>query len=180
MIHPLSDVQSKNIGENTRIWQYVVVLSEAEIGSNCNICSHCFIENKVKIGNNVTIKFFVEICDGVTIEDDVFIAPHVSFTNDMNPRSKKTLVEPVPTLIKKGASIAAGVTVIPGITIGEYAFVAAGSVLTKDIPPFTFWAGVPAKHKGYVTLEGEILGMDLVSSKTGKKYKYINEQLVLA
>ncbi len=133
MIHPLSDVQTKNIGENTTIWQYCVVLPEAEIGDNCNICSHCFIENKVKIGNNVTIKNGVYLYDGITIEDDVFIGPNATFCNDRYPKSKNKDFKLEPIVIKKGASIGANATVLPGVTIGENSLVAAGAVVTKDI-----------------------------------------------
>lgn len=170
MIHPLSDVQSTNIGENTKIWQYCVVLKGAQIGSNCNICSHCFIENDVIIGNNVTLKFYVELCDGVTLEDDVFVAPNVSFTNDLSPRSKKILRQPEKTLIKKGASIAAGASIIPGVIIGRYAFIGLGSVVTKNIPDFTVWIGNPARQTGYVTKDGIFLDMNLICKRTGAQY----------
>lgn len=179
-IHPLADVQTTKIGSDTRIWQYTVVLAGAEIGSNCNICSHCFIENDVKLGNNVTLKFFVELCDGITLEDDVFVAMHVSFTNDTNPRSKKTLATPAKTLVKKGASIGANAVIAPGVTIGEYAFIAPGAVVSRDVPPFTFWAGVPAKHKGYVNKDCEILDMDLICKKTGRRYTWMNNEIVEA
>ncbi len=178
MIHPLSDVQTKNIGRNTNIWQFTVVLPNAKIGDNCNICSHCFIENDVIIGNNVTLKFYVELCDGVTLEDDVFIAMNVSFTNDINPRSKKHLAKPSKTLIKKGASIAAGTAILPGIIIGEYSMIGAGSVVTKNIPPYQVWYGNPAVHKGYVTKEGEIIGLNLNSKNSARKFKYQNNDLI--
>ena len=134
MIHPLSDVQSKNIGENTNIWQYCVVLSGAKIGSNCNICSHCFIENDVTIGNNVTVKNGVYLYDGITVQDDVFIGPNATFCNDKYPKSKNKDFELQQILIKKGASIGANATILPGVTIGENALVAAGAVVTKDVP----------------------------------------------
>lgn len=178
MIHPFADVKSTKIGKDTRIWQFAVILAGAEIGENCNICSHCFIENDVKVGNNVTLKFYVELCDGITLEDDVFIAPHVSFTNDTNPRSKKLLFNPAKTLVKKGASIGANVAIAPGVTIGQYAFIAPGAVVTCDIPAFSFWAGVPAKQKGFVTPQCEILGMDLVCKKTGKQFSWLNNEIV--
>lgn len=175
MIHPLSDVQSKNIGEGTNIWQYVVILPNAKIGSNCNICTHCFIENDVTIGNNVTLKFYVELCDGVTLEDNVFIAPHVSFTNDPAPRSKKKLITPSRTIVKQGASISAGTSIKPGVTIGKYAFIGLGSVITKDIPPFTVWFGNPARQTGYITKNAEFLDMQLRSKLDGKQYLLNNE-----
>ena len=137
MIHPLSDVQSKNIGEGTSIWQFCVVLSGAKIGKNCNICSNCFIENDVVIGDNVTVKNGVSLYDGMRIEDDVFIGPNVSFCNDRYPKSKNKNFKLEPIIIKKGASIGANVTILPGVTIGENSLVAAGAVVTKDVEPNT-------------------------------------------
>lgn len=133
MIHPLSDVQSNNIGDNTNIWQFCVVLKDAVIGENCNICSHCFIENNVKIGNNVTVKNGVFLYDGITIEDDVFIGPNATFCNDRYPKSKNKNFKLEPIVIKKGASIGANATILPGITIGENAMIGAGSIVTKDV-----------------------------------------------
>ncbi len=133
MIHPLSDVQTKNIGEDTNIWQFSVVLEGAVIGKNCNICSHCFIENDVKIGDNVTIKNGVSLYDGITIEDDVFIGPNAAFCNDKYPKSKNKNFKLEPIVIKKGASIGANATILPGVTIGENVLIAAGAVVTKDI-----------------------------------------------
>jgi len=118
-IHQLSDVQTKNIGEDTKIWQYCVILEGAQIGSNCNICSHCFIENDVKIGNNVTIKCGVQLYDGITIEDNVFIGPNATFTNDKYPKSKNKDWEKEGILIEAGASIGANATILPGIKIGK-------------------------------------------------------------
>ncbi len=133
MIHPLSDVQSKNIGENTNVWQFCVVLPKAVIGSNCNICSHCLIENDVIIGNNVTVKCGVQIWDGMRVEDNVFIGPNVTFCNDRHPksRSKNWKIEPV--VIKKGAMIGANTTILPGVVIGENAIIGAGSIVTKNV-----------------------------------------------
>ena len=133
MIHSLSDVQSKNIGKNTNIWQFCVILPNAKIGNNCNICSHCFIENDVKIGNNVTVKCGVQLWDGITIEDNVFIGPNVTFCNDKYPRSKCYPNEFLKTVVKKGASIGANATILPGVTIGENAMIAAGAVVTKNV-----------------------------------------------
>ena len=161
MISKYSDIQSTKIGENTRIWQFCVVLPGAEIGANCNICSHIFIEDEVIIGDNVTIKCGVQLWDGITIEDDVFIGPNVTFTNESIPRSRvydKSKFKT--TLIKKGASIGANVTILPGIVIGEYALIGAGSLVNKNIPPYTLWYGNPATQKGYVTKSGVILDMN--------------------
>ena len=146
MIHNLADVQSKNIGKDTNIWQFCVVLPKAEIGENCNICSHCFIENDVKIGNNVAIKNCVQLWDGITIEDDVFIGANVTFTNDKYPRSKNHEYKQLKTIVKKGASIGANATILPDITIGENSMVGAGSVVTKNVPANTIVCGNPAKE----------------------------------
>jgi acetyltransferase-like isoleucine patch superfamily enzyme len=144
-IHPSSDVQSKQIGEGTRIWQYVVILPGAVIGRDGNICSHCFIENKVVVGDRVTVKCGVQLWDGVTLEDDVFVGPNATFTNDLQPRSRNSAAQLLPTVVKKGASIGANATILPGLTIGEGAMVGAGSVVTKDVPPRTLVVGNPAR-----------------------------------
>lgn len=145
MIHKTSDVQSEFIGNNTKIWQFCVVLPKAIIGNNCNICSHCFIENDVAIGDNVTIKCGVQIWDGITIEDNVFIGPNVTFTNDRLPRSKNFPVEFERTLIGRGASIGANSTILPGLVIGEMSMIGAGSVVTKNVPDNAVVYGNPAK-----------------------------------
>jgi acetyltransferase-like isoleucine patch superfamily enzyme len=178
MIHPLADVQSENIGENTFIWQFCIVLPQCIIGSNCNINCNVFIENDVVIGNNVTVKSGVQIWDGITLEDDVFIGPNVTFTNDLYPRSKRNQIPLVRTIIKKGASIGGNSTILAGNTIGEYALVGAGAVVTKNIHDFELWVGNPAKHVGYVTEQGEVLDINLVSKTSGKKFQWKDKKLV--
>ena len=150
VIHTLADVHSKNIGNNTNIWQFCVVLEKAKIGSNCNINAQCLIENDVFIGNNVTIKSGVQIWDGIKLEDNVFIGPNVTFTNDFLPRSKQYPTSFLKTVIKKNTSVGANSTLIGGITIGEYAMIGAGSVVTKDVPKQGLVYGNPASLKGYV------------------------------
>lgn len=145
MISPLADVKSKNIGESTKVWQFAVILENAVIGEDCNINSHTFIENDVKIGDRVTVKSGVYLWDGIQIEDDVFIGPNVTFTNDKYPRSKKYPKEFQKTLLKKGASIGAGAIILGGVTIGEKAMVAAGALVTRDVPPYTLVKGFPAQ-----------------------------------
>ena len=144
-IHPSADVQSRQIGEGTRVWQFVVVLPGAVIGRDGNICSHCFIENQVVVGDRVTVKCGVQLWDGVTLEDDVFVGPNVTFTNDLAPRSRNAAAQQLPTLVRKGASIGANATILPGLTIGEGAMVGAGAVVTKDVPPRTLVVGNPAR-----------------------------------
>ena len=147
-IHKTAEVQTKKIGKKTRVWQYTIILEGAQIGKNCNINAHCFIENDVTLGNNVTVKCGVYIWDGATIEDDVFIGPNVTFTNDKYPQSKVYPEQFDKTLIKKGASIGANATILCGITIGENAIIGAGSVVTKNVPPNTVWYGNPAEQHG--------------------------------
>lgn len=134
MIHPLSDVQSQNIGENTNVWQFCVILPGAKIGNGCNICSHCFIENDVIIGNDVTVKCGVQLWDGMTVEDGVFIGPNVTFCNDRYPKSKNKDFKLERIIVRKGASIGANATILPGVEIGEGAMIGAGSVVTKNVP----------------------------------------------
>ncbi len=145
-IHPLSDVQTSNIGKGTFIWQYCVILSGAKIGEDCNINCQVFIENDVTIGHRVTIKPGVQIWDGITIEDDVFVGPNATFTNDLKPRSKVYPPSFLRTIVKRGASIGANATILPGITIGENAMIGAGSVVLNNIPANTVWAGNPARQ----------------------------------
>lgn len=161
MIHTLSDVHSVSIGEGTFIWQYCVVLKGAVIGRNCNVNCHVFIENDVIIDDNVTIKSGVQIWNGLRIESNVFIGPNVTFTNDLVPRSKQHPTEFIKTKIHLGASIGANSTIVAGNSIGEYSFIGAGSVITKDVEPFTVWYGNPAKKQGYITKEGILLKMNL-------------------
>ena len=145
MIHPSSDVQCKNIGSGTTIWQFVVILPGSVIGMNCNINSHCFIENKVVIGDNVTIKCGVYLWDGITIGNNVFIGPNVTFTNDKYPRSKLYPLEFLRIIIEENVSIGAGSVILGGVTIGKNSMIGAGSLVTKNIPSDELWMGSPAR-----------------------------------
>lgn len=156
MIHPLADVQSQHIGEETRIWQFCVILPQAKIGKNCNICAQVLIENDVIVGDYVTIKSGVQLWDGARIEDNVFIGPNVTFTNDLLPRSMNKNYKCKGITLRKGCSIGANTTLLAGIEVGEYALIGAGSVVTKNIPPYTVWYGNPAIYKGTITKEGII------------------------
>jgi UDP-2-acetamido-3-amino-2,3-dideoxy-glucuronate N-acetyltransferase len=148
--HPNALVESTDIGANTRIWAFAHVLPGAKLGHDCNICDHVFIENKVVLGDRVTIKSGVQLWDGVELEDDVFVGPNVTFTNDRFPRSKRHLDEYPRTLVKQGASLGANSTILPGLTIGQYAMVGAGAVVTRNVPPYSFVAGNPARIIRYV------------------------------
>ncbi|MBK1707431.1 acyltransferase [Halochromatium glycolicum] len=146
-IHPLSDVQTRQIGDGSRIWQFVVILPGARIGADCNLCAHCLIENDVVIGDRVTVKSGVQLWDGLRIEDDVFIGPNVTFTNDRFPRSKQYPDRFATTIVKRRASIG-GAVILPGLTIGERAVVGAGAVVTRSVPAGATVVGNPARMIG--------------------------------
>lgn len=148
--HPQALVETKTIGQGTRVWAFAHILPGAVIGSECNICDHAFIENKVTIGDRVTIKCGVQVWDGVMLEDDVFVGPNATFTNDPFPRSRQHPGEFPKTLVRKGASIGANATILPGLTIGQNAMVGAGAVVTRDVPPNAIVVGNPARITGYV------------------------------
>lgn len=179
--HPFADVQSNNIGHNTKIWQYAIILKNAIIGSNCNINCHTFIENDVIIGNNVTIKSGVFIWDGIEIEDDVFVGPNVTFTNDTYPRSKQYQSYYPKTIVKKSVSIGANATILAGITIGDFAMIGAGAVITKNVPNYALMYGNPATLKGWVDEKGNKLSqLDEFTwlSKTNEMYKTTENGLI--
>jgi len=176
-IHPLADVQTEQIGEGTTIWQFSVVLEQAQIGANCNINALTLIENDVIIGDNVTVKSGVQVWDGLRIEDNVFIGPNVTFTNDFTPRSKQHPTEFLKTTIQHHASIGANATIIGGITIGEFALIGAGSVVTKNVPARALVYGNPAKQHGCVCECG--LKLDNLHCKScSSDYFLIHNKLV--
>lgn len=152
LVHALADVQSLRIGARTRVWQFVVILPGATIGEDCNICSHCFVENDVVVGDRVTVKSGVQLWDGVRLEDDVFVGPNVTFTNDRFPRSRVHTGEFPRTLVRRGASIGGGATILPGIEIGRHAMIGAGAVVTQDVPERAIVVGNPARIVGYADL----------------------------
>ena len=147
--HSSAIVETKDIGPRTRVWAFVHILPGASIGADCNICDHVFIENNVRMGDRVTIKCGVQLWDGVRLEDDVFIGPNVTFTNDNFPRSKQYPSEFLETTIRSGASIGANSTILPGVTVGQKAMVGAGSVVTRNVPPHAIVIGNPAIIIGY-------------------------------
>ncbi len=166
MKHTTADIQSKKIGKNTDIWQYVVILPEANIGDNCNICSHCFIENDVCIGNDVTLKSGVQLWDGIVLEDDVFIGSNVTFANDNRNSSKLVFGHSPNIIIKSGAIINAGATILSEITIGSKAVVGAGAVVSRDVPDNAIVIGNPANIVGYVSTENNNKKIPALSVKT--------------
>lgn len=153
-IHPQSEVLTKNIGQGTKIWQFCVVLSGAIIGKYCNICSHCFLENDVIIGDRVTVKSGVQLWDGLRVENNVFIGPNVTFTNDKFPRSGNVDFVCEKTTLREGCSIGGGAVLLPGITVGAGSMVAAGSVVTKSVPDGSIVAGNPARFVRHVKEDG--------------------------
>lgn len=149
-VHPTSIVDATAaVGAGTRIWQFCVILSGVRIGDDCNICSHCLIESGASIGSRVTVKCGVQLWDGIVLEDDVFIGPNVTFTNDPFPRSKRHPEEFSTTVVELGASIGANATILPGVRIGRQAMIAAGSVVTADVPAHAIVMGNPARLVGY-------------------------------
>jgi UDP-2-acetamido-3-amino-2,3-dideoxy-glucuronate N-acetyltransferase len=173
-IHKDAAVESDHIGDGTRIWRNVHVMPGAVIGKNCNIGEGSYIENNVRIGDGVTIKNNVAIWDNITIEDDVFIGPAVVFTNDYTPRAQnKMRPEDLDgTVIKKGATIGANTTIVCRLTINEYAFIGAGAVVTKDVPPYHVVYGNPAKFRGLMCRCARFIPMEKsrVECVCGLKY----------
>lgn len=143
-VHPAADVQTSDIGPGTRIWQFAVVLPGARIGRDCNLCAHTFVEGGAVVGDRVTVKNGVYLWDGLIIEDDVFLGPNATFTNDLRPRSRVRVPYPV-TRVKRGASVGAGAVILPGLTIGTGAMIGAGAVVTKSVPDGETWVGNPAR-----------------------------------
>jgi acetyltransferase-like isoleucine patch superfamily enzyme len=149
-IHKTADISRVIIGDNTRIWQFVVILDGALIGADCNICSHVLIEGDVKLGDRVTVKSGVQLWNGIRIGNDVFIGPNVTFTNDKYPRSKFYPKKLPFTVVEDGASIGGGAVILPGIRIGAGAMVGAGAVVTRDVAPNSLVLGNPAQHIRFV------------------------------
>lgn len=150
LIHPTADVQALKVGARTQVWQFVVILPQAAIGEDCNICSHCFVENDVVVGDRVTVKSGVQLWDGLRLEDDVFVGPNVTFTNDRMPRSRVYPESFSKTVVRRGASIGGGATILPGVEIGERAMVGAGAVVTRDVPARSIVVGNPARVIGQI------------------------------
>ncbi len=149
--HPQAIVETSRIGENTRVWAFAHILPGAVVGGDCNVCDHVFIENDVVVGDRVTIKCGVQLWDGVRVEDDVFIGPNVTFTNDAFPRSKQRPERYAETIVRRGASLGANATILPGVTIGAGAMVGAGAVVTRSVPQHAVVTGNPARIVRYVT-----------------------------
>lgn len=161
-LHPHALVETDEIGAGTRVWAFAHVLRGARVGARCNICDGAFIEGGATLGDNVTVKNHVSVWEGVTVGNDVFLGPNCVLTNDPNPRAavKKSGAELVKTRIEDGATLGANATVLCGLTIHRHAFVAAGAVVTHDVPPCTLVAGVPARSIGFMCACGRRVDLD--------------------
>lgn len=163
-VHSHGLCESDRVGAGTRVWAFAHILAGAVVGRDCNICDHAYVEGGVTIGDRVTIKNSVLLFDGVTIEDDVFVGPAVVFTNDLRPRTaiKRSTDELLPTLVRTGATLGAGVVVVCGLTIGPSAFIGAGAVITRDVPAHGFVVGNPGRLIGWACECGKRLGDKLI------------------
>lgn len=162
-VHPHGLCESDDVGAGTRVWAFAHVLAGARIGRDCNVCDGAFVEDGAVLGDNVTVKNGTLVFSGVTCEDDVFLGPNVLFTNDLRPRAavKRSGEALLPTRVRRGATLGAGVVVVCGTEIGEYAFAAAGAVVARSVPAHALVAGNPARRRGWVCACGAALGADL-------------------
>ncbi len=171
-VHPLGLCESADVGPGTRIWAWAHVLPGARVGADCNVCDHAYVEGGARLGDRVTVKNAVLVFDGVDVGDDVFLGPGVVFTNDLRPRAhvKKGPDALLPTVVEDGVTLGAGAVVVCGTRIGRHAFVAAGAVVTRDVPSHAFVAGNPARVRGWVCACGERLDDDLVCAACGQAH----------
>lgn len=185
--HPSAIVdEGAQIGEGSRVWHWVHISSGAKIGRDCSFGQNVFVGNRVVIGNNCKVQNNVSVYDNVTLEDDVFCGPSMVFTNVYNPRSAVSRKDEYRnTLVKRGATIGANATIVCGTTIGEYAFVAAGAVINRNVKPYALMAGVPAKQIGWMSQHGEKLDLPLTGqgtatcAATGLQYLLQNDELTV-
>jgi UDP-2-acetamido-3-amino-2,3-dideoxy-glucuronate N-acetyltransferase len=184
IIHPSAIVDDgAQLGAGSRVWHWVHICSGAKIGTDCSFGQNVFVGNDVLIGNNVKVQNNVSIYDAVTLEDDVFCGPSMVFTNVFNPRSGVTRKDEYRrTLVKRGSSIGANATIVCGVILGEYSFIAAGALVNKDVKSFALMAGVPARQIGWMSKFGEKLNLPLVGdglavcANTGEKYQLFDGQ----
>ncbi len=170
--------EGSQVGAGSRIWHFSHVLKNTRIGERCVIGQNAVVGPNVTVGKGCKIQNNVSVYDGVTLEDDVFCGPSMVFTNVLTPRSfVERKNEFLPTLVKRGATIGANATVVCGHTIGEYAMIGAGAVVTKDVPAYALVVGNPARRIGWVSRTGERLGKDLVCPRTGERYEEVDGQL---
>lgn len=177
-VHDRALCESSSVGPGTRIWAFAHVMDGAKVGADCNICGHAFVERGAIVGNRVTVKNAVLLWDRVRIEDDVFLGPNVVFTNDPNPRArfKKNPSEFVPTVVGQGASIGAQATIVCGVTIGAHAFIGAGSVVRKHVPPYALIVGNPGRRIGWMCECGERLMEPSLTCECGRGYRALPDE----
>lgn len=181
-VHPTAIIdEGAEIGSGSRVWHWAHICGGAKIGENCSFGQNVFVGNKVRIGNNVKVQNNVSVYDNVTLEDGVFCGPSMVFTNVYNPRSLvERKSEYRDTLVKKGATLGANCTIVCGVTVGEYAFVGAGSVVNRDVPAYSLIIGVPSRQVGWMSRHGERLELPLegegeaVCPHTGEIYRLAN------
>jgi acetyltransferase-like isoleucine patch superfamily enzyme len=180
-VHPQALCESESIGPGTRVWAFAHVLGGAVIGADCNVCDHAYIEYGVRVGDRVTIKNGVQLFEGVSIEDDVFLGPNCVFTNDFVPRAsvKKHRDELLATLVRQGATIGANATVVCGITVGAFAMVAAGAVVTRDVPAHALVVGNPARRTRWICECGGRIDEQFVCL-CGRGYRLVSPEAGLA
>lgn len=184
-IHPSAYAdEGCRIGENTKVWHFCHIMPGAVIGKNCSLGQNVFVANNVVIGDNAKIQNNVSLYEGVVCEDDVFLGPSMVFTNVINPRSGiERKSEYRKTLLKKGVSVGANATIVCGVTLGEYCFIGAGAVITRDVAPFALMTGVPAKQTGWMSRQGIKLNFNKLNEATcplsGEKYILQNGMLQL-
>jgi acetyltransferase-like isoleucine patch superfamily enzyme len=171
-VHPLACCESDDVGPRTRIWAFAHVLAGASIGADCNVGDHAFVEGGAVVGDSVTVKNGVQLWSGVTVEDEVFLGPGVVFTNDASPRAPfpKGPAGWLATLVRRGATVGANATVLSGLTIGCWAMVGAGAVVTADVPDHALVVGNPARQAGWACRCGRTLPADLACG-CGRAYR---------
>jgi UDP-2-acetamido-3-amino-2,3-dideoxy-glucuronate N-acetyltransferase len=174
-----------SIGDDTKIWHFTHICARATIGENCSLGQNVFVANNVRIGNGVKIQNNVSVYEGVTLEDHVFCGPSMVFTNVRTPRAefaRNAAEDYAPTMVKRGSSIGANATIVCGVTLHEYAFVAAGAVVTKDVPAYAMVAGVPAHIVGFMSAYGDVLNFDATGQATdtmGDRYERQSDKEVI-
>lgn len=180
--HPRSLVDDgAHVGAGTRVWAFAHIVSGAQIGEECNLCDHTFFEGRVIVGNRVTVKCGVYLWDGIIVEDDVFIGPCAAFTNDLRPRSRQYPAEYPKTILQRGCSIGANATVLPGITIGPWSMVAAGAIVTRDVPAYALVVGNPARFRNWICCCAQALhfgNADACKCNCGRRFRLVGEDRV--